>query len=120
MAITYCYGWNELLREPRDPYREAVARRRHERGQLYTALFGDPKSPQSFVEVRLETEWIGLTVLDASSRRWRMWSFDGAPANERFFLGEYQTFSFDEGGASATPRSSASARTACSTWKRWT
>lgn len=100
MPVTYCSEWNSLLRKPRDPYSEAAARRRHQRGQLYTALFGDPQAPRSLVQVRLETQWVGLTVLDPKSLHpWRMWTFDGAPSNECFFLKKYHSFHFDEEGA---------------------
>ena len=120
-TITYCYGWNSLLRKPRDLYSEAVARRRHERGDLYTALFGDPQAPRSLVQVRLENQWVDLTVLDPRLLQpWRMWNFDGAPANERFFLKKYHAFHFDDEERSATPISSTSARTASSRWKKWT
>ena len=98
MSMTFCYEWNDLLGAPRDPYSEAAARRRHDRGELYTAVLGDPDAPRVLVEVRLEMQWVGLTRLADKQRRWRTWSFDGRPHNERFFLEQYHGFHFDAEG----------------------
>jgi hypothetical protein len=97
MSMTFCYQWNDLLRAPRDPYSEAAARRRHDRGELYTAVLGEAEAPRVLVEVSLEAQWSALHLLD-DGRRWRAWSFDGRPDNERFFLEEYRGFHFDAEG----------------------
>lgn len=61
-------------------------------------MLGDPDAPRALVEVRFEVQWAALSLLDDDKRRWRTWSFDGAPDNGRFFLEEYHGFHFDPEG----------------------
>lgn len=50
LPLTYCEGWNDVLHQPFNPMSEAEARRRHETGELYPALLGDPAVPDAMVE----------------------------------------------------------------------
>ncbi len=64
LPVTYCVGWNNVLNQPFQPMSEAEARRRHETGELYSALLGDPAAPQVLVEVRLETGHMAVDFFD--------------------------------------------------------
>lgn len=97
VAVNYCYEWNDLTKEMREPYDSQTARARHERGALYTAALGGPSSPHTLVEVRLETGWIGVHFLDAQLRRWTTYSFDTID-DERLFLRQYRRSEYDDAG----------------------
>ncbi len=97
MNVAYCYQWNDLTKEPRDPYAEAEARQRHERGELYTALLGDPSAPHTLVEVRLDTGYVGVHFLDDELRRWSTYSF-GRSDEKTLFLKQYRRAEYDSDG----------------------
>ncbi len=69
LPATYCERWNDVLNQPFQPMSEAEARRRHETGQLYSVLLGDPAAPQALVEVRLETGYVAVDFFDDRLRR---------------------------------------------------
>lgn len=64
LPIAYCERWNPVLEMPFSPMGEAEARSRHEKGELYTALLGDPAAPEAMVDVRLETGYVATHFFD--------------------------------------------------------
>ena len=76
LPVTYCEGWNDVLNQPFQPMSEAEARRRHETGELYSALFGDPAAPQAMVEVRLETGYVATHFFDDRLRRFASYIYE--------------------------------------------
>ena len=64
LPVSYCEGWNDVLNQPFQPMSEAEARRRHETGEPYSALFGDPAAPEAMVEVRLSTGHMAVDFFD--------------------------------------------------------
>ena len=98
VTVSYCYQWNDLTRQPRDPYDEPTARERHARGELYTVLLGDPASPHTVVEMRLEAGWVGVHFLDSKLRRWSSYSFGLDDSKHELFLKQYRRADFDGAG----------------------
>lgn len=68
LPITYCEDWNHILERPQNPISEAEARCRHETGELYAALVGDPMAPTAMVQVRLETGFVAAEFFDDHRR----------------------------------------------------
>jgi hypothetical protein len=52
MQVTYCRRWNFMYNQPIDPLTGQQARKRDEKGELYTAVLGDPVDPVLLVEVQ--------------------------------------------------------------------
>jgi hypothetical protein len=51
IQVSYCRRWNFNRNRPIDPYTEDEARARHEAGEEYCAVLGDPEAPDRVVEV---------------------------------------------------------------------
>jgi hypothetical protein len=81
--ITYCQGWFRAKKYAPVLLDPAEARRRHDAGELYTALVGEATSPQCFLEIR--RGFVGVDFLDALLRCRTSYSFQ-APAAGRLFL----------------------------------
>lgn len=66
--VSYFGRWNAQYREAVDALTEDEARRRHERGELYAVVLGDPAQPWAYVDVRLEVGYVSVHVLDGDLR----------------------------------------------------
>jgi hypothetical protein len=54
VTVSYADRWSKLKGEMVRPLAEEDARKRHDRGELYTAVVGDPRRPQAYLDVRLD------------------------------------------------------------------
>ncbi len=95
MELTYCYEWNQVLSEPIRPFGEVEARRRHDAGELYTAISWVDGRPDAYVEVRFETAYVGCTFFDEQLRFVLMYSFDRISV-DRMFLVEARDLNPDD------------------------
>ena len=86
-VAAYGVHWNGHLGRLGKVIAEEEARKRHERGELYSVVLGDPEQPFAIVEVRLEVPFVGLRFLDEQRRTNLDYSFghyDGGPENVLF------------------------------------
>jgi hypothetical protein len=97
MTVNYGYEWNDLMGSIRDPYDEDTARSRHESGELYTAVLGDPAAPDAIVKVHLKIPYVGVHFYDDHRRRYMKYAF-GDPEGGRMFLEETWRATFGDDG----------------------
>lgn len=98
MAWTYCEQWNYVLHKPLTPFDEIEARRRHESGNLYTAVTTDSDGLRILVHVRLENDYVATHFHDKEGRDTLVYNFrviDG-----RLFLRKIITYTYDENSTS--------------------
>lgn len=81
-----------------DPLDPETARKRHERGELYAAILGNPERPWAHLNVRLEVDYVGVTFLDEELREYLSYSFSDAPDGGGLFLGQATRRYFDSSG----------------------
>jgi hypothetical protein len=74
MSVTYCEQWSRHYSYPHTPLTQEQARKRHEKGKLYTALVGDPARPCCFLEFS-EFRSVCVEFLDGWLRSIRAYSF---------------------------------------------
>jgi hypothetical protein len=97
-TLTYVDRWSEEFPTEFEQLDEDEARRRHESGELYTVLLGDPDSPSEYLEIRLEAGYVGVTFLDGDGRNYLAYTFAKEPSDERLFLQQASFREFDEQG----------------------
>jgi hypothetical protein len=66
--VSYSKRWTSRRRSAVEPLDPDEARRRHEAGELYTAIIGDPDRPRAYVEVRPEAGFVSVHFLDDDRR----------------------------------------------------
>jgi hypothetical protein len=86
MQVTYAKGWFARQRQPLAALDVDTARDLHRRGELYTAILGDPAAPHCYLDVRLERDFVGVNFLDPLRRCDLSYLF--TPAGQRLFLSE--------------------------------
>ena len=86
MNLTYCDRWNQVLSEPLRPFDENEARRRHDAGELYTAISWVDGRPDAYVEIRFETAYVGCAFLDEQLRTVMTYSFDRLSIDRMFLV----------------------------------
>ena len=94
MRWTYCDRWNGLLEEPIDPIGEAEARRRHDTGELYTAVSEESDKKRVLVEVRLENDYASVRFLDDLGRNENVLTF--RKLDDRLFLRKVISYDYGE------------------------
>lgn len=94
MQWVYGERWNNLLEEPIEPFGESEARRRHEAGNLYTAIREGLDKNKILVEVRLERAYVGVRFLDELARDETVFSF--RKIEGRLFLREVISYEYGD------------------------
>ena len=74
-VVDYGVRWNGHLGRLGKVIPAEEARRRHESGELYSAVLGDPEQPYAVVEVRLEVPFVGVQFLDEQQRTYLDYAF---------------------------------------------
>lgn len=97
LPIAYCERWNSVLEMPFNPMGEGEARSRHEKGELYTALLGDPAAPEAMVEVRLETGYVATHFFDDCLGNVFSYIYD--ERDGRLFFDSYSERQWDKKGS---------------------
>ena len=85
VSVTYCERWNNTQKQPIFPLSEDAARARHESGELYAAVLGDPETP-TVVEVFLREGYVGVRWLEPHGKDAMRYAFRRIA--ERLFLSE--------------------------------
>jgi len=81
MDILYCERWSRIRRCEITPISIEQAQALHNAGKLYTVVAGNPERPFAFIEVRLETEGLGVSFLDPLLRVSTSFSFGQTSPN---------------------------------------
>ncbi|MBC6447365.1 hypothetical protein [Actinokineospora xionganensis] len=98
MTWTYCEHWNRVLNKPLSPFGESEARRRHESGDLYTAVDARPDGTRILIEVRLETGYSATRFVDGRGRDELAYVF--MRKGDKLFLQDIISYTYgDEQGA---------------------
>jgi hypothetical protein len=99
VAVTYAERWSKRKGEVVRPLAEEDARERHERGELYTVLVGDPGRPRAYLEVRLEAGFVGVHFLDDELRNHLTYLFTRPPEEQGdLFLEQISRRVYDDAG----------------------
>jgi hypothetical protein len=85
VTVSYCERWNTRQRAPIFDLSEDEARARHDSGELYTAVLGDPGTP-TLVEVFLNEGYVGVRWLAPQGRDAMRYAF--RRTDDRLFLSE--------------------------------
>jgi hypothetical protein len=86
VSVTYCVRWNRVTRTPIEPLEESEAGRRHDAGELYTAVVWTGDHVENYVEVRLETGYVSVKFLDEQRRLLLTYSFSVVEAGRMFLV----------------------------------
>jgi hypothetical protein len=97
-TVTYAARWSEPVGGPVDELDEDEAQRRHEAGELYTAILGDGMTPRAYVEVRLEKGFVGVHFLDDDGRNFATYLFGKQADDDALFLERATWREYDEDG----------------------
>lgn len=82
-----------------DPLDVETARQRHERGELYAAILGDPEHPWAHLNVRLEVGYVDVTFLDEQLHEDLSYTFTREPESAGdLFLEQATLTSYDDSG----------------------
>lgn len=81
--IYYCVQWFRAQKRPTEALTEPQARKKHDRGELYTALVGDLKHPSCFLEFSAYRS-VAVEFLDQALRRYLDYSFQEKAPNQLF------------------------------------
>jgi hypothetical protein len=98
-AVQYAERWLSRRGRPGPPLDPEEARRRHEAGELYTVVLGDPERPTAYLDVRLEAGFVGVHVLDDARRPYLTYLFARDPnSDDDLFLEQvtYREYDGDE------------------------
>ena len=102
MQVHYFTGWFDRKKAPLVPLDPDRAKQLHARGQLYTAVLGDPDRPYCYLDVRLEVGFVGVHFLDELKRTYLTYFFNRAGG--RLFLAEIWLRTFEGAGDEAVAR----------------
>ncbi|MCI0417511.1 hypothetical protein L0222_32495 [bacterium] len=72
-----------------------TAKKRHDAGQLYTAVVGPPDRVSCYIQVRFEAGYVGVGFLDDNNREYLTYSFKVID-NNRMFLSTAHFHEFEE------------------------
>jgi hypothetical protein len=97
-TLTYVDRWSEKWPTEFEELDEDEARRRHDAGELYTVLLGDPESPSAYIEVRLGVGYVGVLFLDENGRNNLTYLFAKDKTDDRLFLQQVSWRDYDEDG----------------------
>ena len=97
-TLTYYDRYSERWTGQFEELGEDEARRRHETGDLYTVILGDPESADAYLEVRLEAGFVGVYFLDDDGRNHLTYLFGKQDGEDRLFLEQAIWREFDETG----------------------
>lgn len=84
MNTSYCEGWFRARKVATKPLTEEQARNRHDTGQLYTVLLGDPERPHTIVETR--DHYLGVEFMDDQLRAHSVYQFKRQPDGRLFMV----------------------------------
>jgi len=95
--IHYCKGWFRAKKRSLEPFTDTTAKSRHESGEMYCALIGDPAEPSCFLEIT--KGFVGVDFLDEHLRENLSYGFQErepgrvflSMATWREFVGESNT-----------------------------
>ena len=76
VTVTYCERWNSTLHKPIGIMRADKAKIQHDAGSLYSIALGDPTRPDAFIEIRWETNYLGVWFFDEKIRRSLKYTFE--------------------------------------------
>jgi hypothetical protein len=96
VQVSYCERWNYARGRPLGPLTEEQARARHDAGELYTAVLGDPERPDAIVEVRLDSGYVRVAWLDDRGLETMAYTFAGERKEGRLFLQEVRLAQHDD------------------------
>jgi hypothetical protein len=96
--VQYAERWLSRRSRPGPPIDADEARRRHEAGELYTAVLGDPERPTAYLDVRLETGYVGVHFLDDGGRPYLTYAFAREPGSDDDLFLQQATYREYEGG----------------------
>lgn len=82
LTVSYGERWSDLSLRIVDRLDAEAARQRHERGELYAAILGDPEHPWAHLNVRLEVGYVDVTFLDEELREDLSYTFTREPGSE--------------------------------------
>ena len=85
-TITYAERWSERRPDDFDELEPDEARRRHDAGELYTAILGDREAPSAYLEIRLEAGFVGVHFLDEEGRDGVTYLFGRQDGEDQLFL----------------------------------
>lgn len=92
--IYYCEKWSRGYKEALEPFTKAQASAIYDKRELYTALIGDSKHPDCFVECNLD--YIGVEFLDEHLRSYVIYQFtENRPGMLFLTMAVYQWFDDD-------------------------
>jgi hypothetical protein len=98
-AVQYADRWLTRRGRPGTALDEGEARRRHEKGELYTVVLGDPGRPSAYLDVRNEAGFVGVHFLDDAGRPYLTYTFARDPdSDDDLFLEQatYREYAGDE------------------------
>lgn len=95
----YADRWSERWPDTFDELDEEEARRRHESGELYTAVLGDGEARHAYVEVRLEKGFAAVHFLDDEGRNFVTYVFGKQAGDDDMFLERASWRRYGEDGA---------------------
>lgn len=97
-TLTYMDRWSERRPTQFEELNEDEARHRHETGELYTVLLGDPESPSAYLEVRLEVGFVGVHFLDGDGRNYLTYLFGKQDGDDQLFREQAIWREYNENG----------------------
>jgi hypothetical protein len=97
-TVTYAERWSKRRPGHFKELDPQEARRRHDVGELYTVILGDPESADAYLEVRLEVGFVGVHFLDEDGRGYVTYLFAKQDGDDRLFLNQASRREFDEDG----------------------
>ncbi len=101
-TVSYGERWSKRGLYIVDPLDVETARERHERGELYAAILGDPEHPWAYLVVRLEVGYVGVDFLDEELRGDLSYTFAREPDSEGDLFLEQATWRiYDDSGEPA-------------------
>ena len=96
-SVQYAERWLSRRSRPGPAIDADEARRRHEAGELYTAVLGDPERPTAYLDVRLETGYVGVHFLDDAGRPHLTYAFAREPGSDDDLFLQQATYREYEG-----------------------
>jgi hypothetical protein len=95
--VQYADRWLSRRGRPGAALDADEARRRHEAGELYTVVLGDPDQPTAYLDVRNEVGFVGVHFLDEARRPYLTYLFARDPNSDDDLFLEQATYREYEG-----------------------
>jgi hypothetical protein len=93
MQVTYCELWSDEIRSPVNPMAVAVARDLNDKGAGYSAVIGNPSSPDVVLDVAWSNSFLAASFIDAQGRTHTKYSFNRID-DSRLFLSEVMVWTY--------------------------